>query len=249
MLKQQGRFARWANLQALYIMKYTFFFLLFSFLPFNLLLAQDAAALTKKVRTKLATVSDYQATGTMLTEVSFMNIPQSEVIVYYKKPDKFRIKKQDGITVTPKGGVSINLNTLVAGDNYTAVYAGAGTVNGIAVSIIKLLPSEEKSEVVLSTLYINEKDLLIHKATTTTRDNGTYEMEMTYGKFARWGLPDKVTFLFDTKEYKLPKGLAFDYDTGEKPAGNNASNNTKARIEISYSNYTINKGLAQSFFQ
>jgi len=230
-------------------MKYTFLFLVTYFLSFNFILAQDAAALAKKVKAKLAAVNDYQATGIMKTDVSFMNIPQSEVTVYYKKPNKFRIKKQDGITVTPKGGVSINLNALIAGDNYAAVYAGAGTINRTAVSIIKLLPLEENSQIVLSTLYINEKDLLIYKAITTTRDNGTYEMEMTYGKFAVWGLPDKMTFIFDTKEYKLPKGLAFDYDTGNKPADSNTPKNTKGRIEISYSNYIINKGIAQSLFQ
>lgn len=205
--------------------------------------------LAKKMQAKLATVNDYLATGIMKTNVSFMKVPPSSITVYYRKPDKFRIKKQDGITVTPKGGVSINLHSLIAGDNYTAVYAGQGIVNGIAVSIIKLLPLDENSEVVVSTLYINEKQLLIYKATTTTKDNGTYEMEMAYGKFASWGLPDKVTFIFNTKDYKLPKGLAFDYDTGIKPPDDGSSKNVKGRVEISYSNYTINKGIAESFFQ
>ncbi len=226
------------------------FLLFFSFiLSLNFLIAQDANVLAKKMQAKLASVNDYLALGIMKTDVSFMKIPPSEVTVYYRKPDKFRIKKQDGITVSPKGGVSINLNSLIAGDNYTAVYAGQGIVNGMAVAIIKLLPLEENSEVVVSTLYINEKQLLIYKATTTTKDNGTYEMEMIYGKFATYGLPDKVTFIFSTKDYKLPKGLAFDYDTGIKPTDNNASKNVKGRVEISYSNYTINKGIAESFFQ
>lgn len=226
------------------------FFLFFSFiLSFNFLIAQDANVLAKKVQAKLASVNDYLATGIMKTDVSFMKVPPSAITVYYRKPDKFRIKKQDGITVTPKGGVSINLNSLIAGDNYTAVYAGPGLINGTAVSIIKLLPLEENSEVVVSTLYINEKQLLIYKATTTTKDNGTYEMEMVYGKFSSWGLPDKVTFIFNTKDYKLPKGLAFDYDTGIKPTGNSASKNVKGRVEITYSSYTINKGIADSLFQ
>lgn len=233
----------------LLIMKYISLLFFPFILSFNFLNAQDATVLAKKMQAKLASVNDYLAMGIMKTDVSFMKIPPSEVTVYYRKPDKFRIKKQDGITVTPKGGVSINLNSLIAGDNYTAVYAGPGMVNGTPVSIIKLLPLGENSEVVVSTLYINEKQLLIYRATTTTKDNGTYEMEMVYGKFAGWGLPDKVTFIFNTKDYKLPKGLAFDYDTGIKAVDNSASINNKGRVEISYSNYTINKGIADSFFQ
>ena len=225
------------------------FLFLFCSVTIQTTTAQDAAAIAKKVKDKLATVNDYQATGTMKTDVSFMKIPASEVTVYYKKPNQFRIKRQEGITVTPKGGVSINLNSLFTADNYTAVYTGVGTVKGTTVSIIKLLPLEENSEVVVSTLYINEKESLIYKASTTTKDNGTYEMEMTYGKYTAWGLPDKVIFIFNTKDYKLPKGLAFDYDTGTKPIDANAPKNGKGKVEIIYNTYTINKGIDDSFFK
>lgn len=230
-------------------MKYALFFCFIFSTTLNTVIAQDAAALAQKVKAKLATVNDYQANGIMKTDVSFMKVPQSEVMIYYKKPNKFRIKKQDGITVTPKGGVSINLNAIIAGDNYAAVNAGTGNINGTPVTIIKLLPLEENSEVVVSTLYIDEKKLLIYKATTTTKDNGTYEMEMVYGKFADWGLPDKVTFIFSTKDYKLPKGLAFEYDSGTPPIDPNSSKSTKGKVEIYYSNYTINRGIDESLFK
>lgn len=212
--------------------------------------AQEADAVIKKVKDKLATVKDYQADGVMKTDVSFMKIPESKVVIYYKNPDKFRIKKQDGIAIVPKGGANVNLANLFTNDNYTAVPAGKGTVAGIAVSIIKLLPLDEKSDIVVATLYIDEKQSLIRKAVMTTRSNGTYEMEMSYGKFANWGLPDKVVFSFSTKDYKLPKGLAFDYDTGEKPQTAAVSDkDQKGKLEITYSNYAVNKGIADSFFK
>ena len=211
--------------------------------------SQDAAALAAKVKAKLATVNDYQAKGKMKIDVSFMKVPDSDVAIYFKKPNKFRIKKQDGLTVTPKGGVSISLNSMIAGDNYTAIQAGTTTLNGIPITIIKLLPLDESSEVVVSTLYVNEKDLLIYKATSTTKDNGTYEMEMSYGRFAKWGLPDKIVFIFNTKDYKLPKGLALDYETSSPATDKNAAKNQKGKVEISYSDYVINKGIPDSMFQ
>lgn len=211
--------------------------------------SQDAAALVAKVKVKLASVNDYEAKGVMVTDVSFMKIPKSDVVVYFKKPNKFKIKKHDGITVTPKGGVSINLNALIAGENYTAVEAGNSTIGNKPVKIIKLLPLDENSDVVVSTLYIDEKELLIYKATTTTKESGTYEMELSYGKFAQWSLPDKVIFIFNTRDYKLPKGLAFDYDDGSKSPDKTSAKNNKGRVEISYSSYTINKGISDSVFQ
>lgn len=211
--------------------------------------SQDATALAAKVKAKLATVNDYQAKGRMKIDVSFMKVPDSDVAIFFKKPNKFRIKKQDGLTVTPKGGVSISLNSMIAGDNYTAIQAGNTTINGLPIIIIKLVPLDETSEVVVSTLYVNEKDLLIYKASSTTKDNGTYEMEMTYGKFARWGLPDKIVFFFNTKDYKLPKGLALDYETAPSNADKNAAKNQKGKVEITYSDYSINKGIPDSLFQ
>jgi hypothetical protein len=215
-----------------------------------LLRAQDAGGLIKKVKEKLAVVSDYQAEGVMKTDVSFMKVPESKVTIYYKKPDKFKIKKQDGISIVPKGGGNINLAALFEGDNYTAVPSGKSEINGAPVTILKLLPLDEKSDVVVSTLYVDEKEALVKKAIITTRENGTYEMEMQYGRYTSRGLPDKITFLFATKDYKLPKGLAFDYDAGEQPSKNNTSSgNQKGRIEITYNSYVINKGIANEVFK
>jgi outer membrane lipoprotein-sorting protein len=225
--------------------------LLFFLLPGFASRAQDANELIKKVKEKLALVNDYQAEGVMKTDVSFMKVPESKVTIYYKKPDKFKIKKQDGISIVPKGGGNINLEALFEGNNYTVVPAGKGAVNGAPVTIVKLLPLDEKSDVVVSTLYIDEKEALVKKAIITTRENGTYEMEMQYGKYASRGLPDTITFLFATKDYKLPKGIAFDYDAGDPQPKPNATGNgnQKGKIQISYTSYIINKGIASDVFK
>jgi outer membrane lipoprotein-sorting protein len=226
------------------------FLLMLLLLPGLVSRAQDANDLIKKVKDKLALVNDYQAEGVMKTDVSFMKIPESKVTIYYKKPDKFKIKKQDGISIVPKGGGNINLASLFEGDNYTAVPAGKGTVNGSPVAVVKLLPLDEKSSVVISTLYIDEKDALVKKAVITTRENGTYEMEMQYGKYLSRGLPDTILFLFATKDYKLPKGLALDYDAGEQqPKTTAATGNQKGKIQISYTSYNINKGISNDIFK
>jgi hypothetical protein len=215
-----------------------------------MLFAQEADALVKRIREKLNMVKDYQAQGVLVTNVSFMKVPKSEITVFYKNPDKFKIKKQDGISIVPKGGMSINVNSLFAANGeFTAVPAGKTRFQGDELSVIKLLPLDEKSDVVVSTLYVDDKLALVRKAITTTKESGTYEIEMSYGKFENWGLPDKVVFLFNTQNYKLPKGLAFDYDTGEKPVINDKAENQKGRVEISYGNYVINKGKGAEAFK
>jgi outer membrane lipoprotein-sorting protein len=112
------------------------------------------------------------------------------------------------------------------------------------------LPKDENAEIVLSTLYIDEVKSLIRKSKTTTKENGTYELEMTYGKYAEYGLADKVIFSFNTKDYKLPKGVTFDYDDGSKKKQSaDKLKNKKGKVEITYSDYKINKGVPDSIFK
>jgi outer membrane lipoprotein-sorting protein len=217
---------------------------------FSLVHGQDVVALIQKVKAKIERVKDYEASGIMKTNVPFLKVPQAEVKIYFKRPGKLKIKNEKGISLIPKGAISMSLNNLMAEKNYTAIHAGSGTINNRPVTIIKLLPLDADADIVLSTLYIDEPGLLILKAVTTTRENGTYELAMEYDEYAAYALPRKAVFNFNTKAYKLPKGVTFDYDDGS-PKNKNASDpdNNKGRLEITYNTYIINKGVQDSVFK
>lgn len=219
------------------------FFLLGLFVSIaSLLSAQDATALLQKVKQKMDQVKDYVAEGVMKTDVLFIKAPVSKIKTIYQYPDRFQIRRNGGVSLLPKGGISVNLRSLVLAENYTVVDAGTLLLGKQMVRVLKLLPLAEDSDIILSTLYIDESEKVIRKSATTTRLNGTYEMEMSYGKYVQWGLPDKIVFLFNTKEYKLPKGITLEYDDG---SGKNAlPPNKKGKVEITYQSYQINKGAA-----
>lgn len=209
--------------------------------------AQNETELIKKVKAKLDKVNDYTAQGKMKIDVSFIDAPDSKVVIYYKKPDRFKVKKAGGISILPKGGISINMGTLLANENYDIVPGKDARINGIDTKVVKLLPQNENSDVVLTTLYIEEKNAVIRKATVTTKENGSYEIELNYGKYIDWGLPDKAIFLFNTKDYKLPKGITFEYEKGNQKK-EEALKNKKGKVEITYSSYVINKGVDDKIF-
>jgi outer membrane lipoprotein-sorting protein len=210
--------------------------------------AQDPKVLVERVKAKLDKVNDYVADGRMKTDVAFIKAPAGKVKMYYKKPNKFKLKRDGGISILPKGGVSLNMSSVLASKDFVAIASGEGNIGGTKVKIIKLLPSTDNSDIVLTTLYIDEANLLIRKANTTTRENGTYEMELNYGKYSAFGLPDKVVFSFNTKDYKLPKGLTLEFETGEK-IDKKKLQNKKGRVEITYSSYVINKGVSDAEFK
>jgi hypothetical protein len=211
--------------------------------------AQDMSALVAKVKAKLDLVNDYEADGKMKTDVAFIKAPIGRVKVFYKKPNKFRLKKDGGISLLPKGGVSVNMNSIFGMTDFMAIAAGEAVIGGTKTKVVKLLPNNENSDIVLTTMYIDEENLLVKKAVTTTKENGTYDIEMSYGQFARYGLPDKVTFSFNTKDYKLPKGITLEFDDEPKAQSEaDKLKNRKGRVYITYSNYVVNKGVADSNF-
>ena len=223
--------------------------LLFLFLSVSLLHAQDINVLVANAKSKIEKVNDYQAAGRMKTNVAFLKVPVANIKVYFKRPNKLKIKSEKGISFIPKGAVSINMSNILGDKNYTIIDAGTEKIGGITVRVARLLPADDNSDVVLSTVYIDPQSNLIKKAKTTTKENGTFELEMTYGKFSDFGLPDKIIFSFNTKDYKLPKGVTFDFDDGNTQNKTAESKNKKGRAEIDFYSYIINQGVSDDVFK
>lgn len=202
----------------------------------------------KKVKEKYDKVNDYSATGKLRTNVIFIKAPVATVKVYYKKPDKLRIKNEKGISLIPKGTVNINLNNVLGLTDYEIFDGGKEKVSGKICQVIKIFPLDDKNEISRATLYVDETEMLVMKSVITSKDNGTYELTMSYDKQKNWALPDKVEFVFNIKEYKLPKGVTIDYDNGSDNSGANKKEK-KGRVEIKYSDYSINKGISDDIFK
>ena len=127
---------------------------------------ENVNALIQKVNAKIEKVNDYTAEGKMKTKVVFLKVPVSAVKIYFKKPNRLKIKNEKGISFVPKGAVSINISNIVNGEKYTALDAGMDKIGITAVRVVKLLPVDDNADIVLSTIYIDEANLLIKKAKT-----------------------------------------------------------------------------------
>ncbi len=223
------------------------FLFLFQFSVFTQ--AQDVNVLVQKVKDKINLVNDYEANGRMKTNVVFLKVPVASIKLYFKKPNRLKIKNEKGISFIPRGAVNMNMSNVLSSGKYSVLDAGNDKVGNTAVKVVKLLPEDDNADVVLSTLYIDAVNQVILKTKTTTRDNGTYELEMSYGKYISYGLPDKIIFSFNTKDYKMPKGVTFDFEDGtKKKTPEEKLKNQKGKMEISVSGYVINKGIADNIF-
>jgi len=208
--------------------------------------SQTAEKILQEVKSKLEKVNEYEANGKMRTNVAFIKAPIADVKIYYKKPNMLRIVNENGISFIPRGSVNISLDNIFSDLHQFDIIDGGKDNEGS--HIIKLLPRNDTADVVLSVLYIDDESKLVKKSKSTTRENGTYELSMTYGKYSEYGLPDKIVFSFNTKDYRLPKGITLDYDDGTEK-NNEKLKNRKGTVEITYSNYRINKGIDSKIFQ
>jgi outer membrane lipoprotein-sorting protein len=203
--------------------------------------AQDVNLLFKKLRTQWERIAGYEAEGMMKTRVGYLKIPPTPIKLQYKKPDQMRLLSEKGVSFLPKGVSMLNMSQLFSDANAVVLDAGVTEKNKRKLSVIKIIPNDPKSQVVLATLWVDPTTNLIMQSSTTTRDQGTIELEMTYGKFRKQGLPDEILFSFDARSFQLPKGVTFDFEPGGKSAqtANPASASGKSTVLISLNNYRI----------
>lgn len=210
--------------------------------------AQEVKELLKKVKNKYDLVNDYVADGKMKTNVLFIKAPIANVKVYYKKPDKIKIINEKGISFVPKGTININLNNVLGLDNYEAIDGGKEKINGMECRVVKIFPLSDEENISRATLYIDETRLVTLKSVISTKEHGTYELLLTFKNYIAFGLPDKVELSFNTKDYKLPKGISLDFDNGADKDKADKLKNKKGKVEIVYSNYSINKDVSDTVF-
>ena len=224
----------------------------FILLALGLLLALPNMAqsdpLIEKVSQKLSQVNDYVAEGVMKTDVSFIKASLGKVKVYFKKPNLLKVKKEGGISLLPRGGVSLTINSLLNTKQYSTIAAGNQILNGKKLTVIKLIPIDDNVDWVISTLWIDPVEALVYKTATTTKENGSYEIFMQYGEYAQQGLASKIIFSFNTKDYKLPNGITLEFGDEDPNAKQRTLKNKKGTIEITYSKYIINKGIPNNIF-
>src|ERR1700752_4034481 len=127
------------------------FLIIIAWLSIAQVSAQTPQELINKIKAKLEKVNDYTAKGKLKTNVVFIKAPIASIKVYYKKPDKMKIVNEDGISFIPKGSVNINLAKFLSGSNQYEIVDG-GREGASGFRILKLLPSDENSDIVLSTL-------------------------------------------------------------------------------------------------
>ena len=140
-------------------------------------------------------------------------------------------------------------NTSMLNNPYTAIYVKDELVKGVNCAVVKVIPNDG-GEVVISTMWIDPANSELKKFTTTTKANGTFDVQLTYDpKRPKLVMPTQLLISFDVDKIQLPKGVSGDL-TGESAHVDKVdkSKSTRGQIVIDYANYKINQGLKDAIF-
>ncbi len=210
--------------------------------------AVDANELFNTLRRKIFTVQDYTAVVKMKISVKYMRIPQLAGTLYFKSPDKMRLERHGGLSVLPRKNINLTIRNLIPTGNANVIDAGQALIGGKNTRIIKVIPEDEKSDLVLSKIWVDEATLVALRIETSTRNEGTITMDLEYGKYSSFGLPDKLLLTLDVKDFRMPKGMTMDYTESRPDEALKDTKGKKGTIQITYLSYKVNTGLSDKIF-
>lgn len=206
---------------------------------------KDASFYIKELNNKFVKVNDYKADVFMKFDLPGVNISNLSGKVFYKKPDKFKIKAK-GIFVLPKQNpMQTIISMLKDPSSYTAVISEYETIAKNTYAVLNIIPlnNSEELDIVIGKLWVNIANPLILKSEITTRNNGTISTYNTYGNFAAYALPNKMIMQVDMKKFKLPRLLSGDLNK-KSTKNTTTDSNTKGKINLTFSNYKLNTKFA-----
>lgn len=219
---------------------FLFFLLSFSCLSQTL----DPNVLLNKVKENFAKIKDYKVEAHIIINVNFLKVPATDATIYFKQPDKVKLESSK-FAIIPKEGLNFSPMSFLKG-KYTSVFVKNDNLNGVYTSVIKVIPLEENSDIIISTLWIDNFNQIIRKAEVTTRSKGTYTILLDYDLAkTRYALPISMTLLFDIKRNEFHKKFSPD----SKENQSKTQENVKGSAVVKYSNYRVNQGLSDSIFE
>ena len=206
--------------------------------------SKNADTIINNVKKAFDSVKDYIVDITVRTDIKFIKVPEMHAKIYFKQPDKIHVESK-GFALLPKNGMFTSPMSFL-NDNYTAVYVKDEDFEGYNTSVVKVIPLNDKGNLILTTLWIDQSGNVIRKAEATTKTNGTFSLVLDYNKKMHYPLPDSMTLSLNIPNFNAERRMRRNFNEEQK---NNAPGMIKGNIYIRYSGYVVNKGIPDSIFE
>jgi hypothetical protein len=206
---------------------------------------KDPYAIIDTMKYYVEQVIDYSADLEIDVDVDFINMPSKHARIYYKKPDKIKIKS-DEFFMFPKRGLK-NRMTEILDEPYTAIYLDQEIIREELHHVIRVVPMGRKPDIILATWWINCNSFLISRSESNTRNDGSFLVDLFYDD-PEIHLPTEMIFTFEIEKLKLP--LKFiGKSAGMEMDKSKMNDSQKGKVYIKFSNYHVNTDLQDELFE
>ncbi len=192
----------------------------------------------EQIKNKLDKVNDYSAEVNIAVNMDFLKMPKSKAEIFFKKPDKFKMKSSS-FAILPKAGIDFNPQRILDYD-FSSEFVGDTLVDESKVSLYKITPNTDTLKFVSAVLAIDETEMLIRQLILTSDNNAKVITSFSYDKQKEFALPSELKVYFDFSEV--------EGDPTKKRRNRNIPENFKGEITITYRDYKINQGIDDAIF-
>lgn len=165
------------------------------------LFAQEVDPSLLRLKERMDSIAGFQARVRMEVDISFVNMPVKYAEVTYQKGEALRISSEDFVMI-PKRGLDLTLNELY---KYPFMTLNLGKVPcaGRECEMIKVIPTTEKSDYSIATLWLDTAALRILKSQISTKKNGVFDIAYRYAG-SQQELPSEIRVEFEVTGVKIP---------------------------------------------
>ena len=209
----------------------------------------DPYKILDSVKSKFEKIEDYEVNASIKIDVNFLKMPDSKAKIYFKKPDKVKLKSE-GFAMLPRNGVSFSPAALLSGD-YDAIFIGNEVIENKSYLVVKVIPKSDSAGIILTTLKIDPDNYVISYVESNTKSSGAFNIKVDYLEVDSFHLPAVVTISFNMGDLQIPKAAAAQFDDQNKESEKDTKKDDDqmtGTVIVTYSDYKVNIGLPDELF-
>ncbi len=205
--------------------------------------SKNPDVIIKNLKEAFNIVKDYSVDVKINVDVNFIKVPEMKAKIFFKQPDKVHIESE-GFAMLPRDGLYTSPLSFL-NNKYTAFYAKDEILDGHNTSVVKIIPLNDKGDLILTTLWIDQSKEVIRKIESSTKLNGTFTISLSYNNNMKYPLPDSMVFSFNAGKLNIP----FEPGQGEIGGSRKKPKVLEGKVFIKYFNYVVNKGIPADVFK
>lgn len=202
-----------------------------------MLKAQEIDSDLLQIKEQLQQIQSYTANVTFDVDISFINMPKKEAIIYFEKGEKLRFDSDDFVLI-PKKGLDLSLNQLFE-QSFITVDRGTETIEGKSYKVLNVIPTDSKADFSIAKLFLDTGNKRIQSFEVSTKNEGVYRVAFQFESVKKI-LPDKVKVSFELEKVSLPFNfMGKDTEINRKEMRQDGTKEGAIYLTIDYKDITL----------